>query len=153
MQRKISKVLLERVKDGEEKTAPQWALELYGDDSLKKRMLIDGAVARLQRNGENIAIVKTDERTAGVVKMLKNPGDAIRAYNRHVSKCVEPKIEATFKKAENILVNHPKLREAVIERAKDLLRLAANSQKSLLGLPYDGTNRQIETRPDKPAKV
>jgi len=149
-----SNAFLLRVQSGEAKTVRQWEEEYCGEHTFQSKAIILGWIATLRKNGHSIYVVKVNgESQSGIVKCVEsNKTLAIMAYNRHTSKVVEPRIESSFRLAEDIIVNHPTLRAKIIERAKGLLKLAADSQQKLLAIDYEPGYKRVEDRSGKSAK-
>lgn len=131
-------IFRERLSNGEYKTVAGWATELYDYDTLEYQHRIYGMMRALRKRGVMAFPVKVDgpDRPSVVRIVNRELTNFVAVYNRHVSNFAEPMLLSSFHIAENLIREHPKTRDQVVSLAKHLIEAAADSNKTLLGLPY-----------------
>jgi hypothetical protein len=131
---RVTEILLERIGAGEQKSCGDWAEELFGEITIATKGRISGALSTLRKNGHMFFPVEL----GGPVKdVTDNATEFNHCVNRYVTNNVEPQLVRSFNYAEKLVLEHPKLKDEVLMRAKQLIQLAGDSNKALLGVTYD----------------
>ena len=142
MKASITQTLLAGILAGEERTYKEWAEILYNEDDEKAQSHVRSLIAGLRERGFMVFLIEKNGKR--VPKFIGD--DAVEfnvQYNKHATQQVEPRLVNSFRFAQELLKNHPQLRLQVIDRANDLIRLANESNKELLGLTYGTSDKRI----------
>jgi hypothetical protein len=126
--------LTERIDAGELKSAYEWADELFGEVTIKSVGKVTSAIGRLRKEGRMFFAI---DKGGPIEDVSDSATKFNHVVNRYVNN-VEPQLVRSFEYAEKLITEHPKLREDVLMRAKSLIQIASNANKSLLGISYDG---------------
>lgn len=136
------KEFLARVKSGEEKTTLEWGRELYPNvtDKTNLRRAMLELYRSLHKRGELVFPIKygTGKNAVWIVKWCNKDETLLsKAFNVRVSAGAEANIISSMQLAERYVFAFPKSRQKVIDRAKDLIHLALEQEKHLLGIKYE----------------
>lgn len=134
----ISEQFYDRLQRGELKTVTEWAYEFFDHDTLEFQQKIYGMMSRLRNRGVMAFPVHVDgpDKPRKVKIVNRDMTHFVEAFNRHAKSHAEPVLVNNFKIAENLLREHPRVRDQVLARAEHLVSIVADANKNLLGLPY-----------------
>lgn len=129
------------MRSGEVKTTTEWVRELFPDVSYHNgRKALALRLRSLHKQGHLIFPIQfgKGKGASWVIKYCNDDETLLsKVYNHRISDVAEANLVSSMRLAERYIFAFPESRQKVIARAKELIHLAVEQEKHLLGIRYE----------------